>query len=293
MSIQEHLGAYAVPYSDMMAAYRERNADFFRHPSKYYMKPFRILGDLYYVGDTRVCVHLLDTHDGLILFDSGFPHTVHMLVQAIWEAGFDPHDIRYIIHSHGHYDHFGAANDFRELYGCKILLSAADAAMLRENPATSLLEHCPCPVAENPVPDVELADGDVIRLGDVAIRCVLVPSHTPGTMAFFFDVKEGEKTYHVGYYGGVGFLSVYREFLAEYNQPLSIRDEFFTSLDKVYGEEVDVVLGNHPSQNKTLEKRAKMLENPNGENPFICPTEWRGFLNTIKEQLRIFIDMGY
>ncbi|MBQ8174534.1 MAG: MBL fold metallo-hydrolase [Clostridia bacterium] len=293
MSIQEHLGAHAVPYKDMMADYKKRNEDFFRHPSKYYMKPFRILGDLWYVGDTRVCVHLLDTHDGLILFDSGFPHTVHMLTQAIWEAGFDPRDIRYIIHSHGHYDHFGAANDFRELYGCKILLSAADAAMLRDNPATSFLEHIPCPLAENPVPDIEMQDGDIIRLGDVAIRCVLVPSHTPGTMAFFFDVKEGGKTYRVGYYGGVGFLSVYREFLAEYNQPLSVRDDFFASLDKVYGEEVDVVLGNHPSQNKTLEKREKMLADPNGSNPFICPTEWRTFLDTIREQLRIFIDAGY
>ena len=293
MSIQEHLGAYAAPYSKMKDSYLERNADFFRHPSKYYMKPFRILGDLWYVGDRRVCVHLLDTHDGLILFDSGFPHTVHMLVQAIWEAGFDPRDIRYIIHSHGHYDHFGAANDFRELYGSKILLSAADADMLRKNPAASLLHHAPCPEAENPVPDIEMQDGDMIRLGDVAIRCVLVPSHTPGTMAFFFDVKEGDKTYRVGYYGGVGFLSVYREFLAEYDQPLSLRDEFFTSLDKVYAEEVDVVLGNHPSQNKTLEKREQMLADPNGANPFICPTEWRDFLDTVREQLRAFIEAGY
>lgn len=293
MSIKDHLGAYAVSYQDMMADYHKRNEDFFRHPSKYYMKPFRILGDLWYVGDRRVCVHLLDTHDGLILFDSGFPHTVHMLIEAIWEAGFDPHDIRYIIHSHGHYDHFGAANDFRELFGCKILLSAADADMLRKNPATSLLHHAPCPAAENPVPDAELSDGDVIRLGNAEIRCVLVPSHTPGTMAFFFNVTEGDKTYRVGYYGGVGFLSVYREFLAEYDQPLSLRDEFFSSLDKVYAEEVDVVLGNHPSQNKTLEKREKMLAEPNGPNPFICPTEWRDFLDTIKEQLCIFIEAGY
>jgi len=141
MSIKEHLGAYHVSLQDMLTAYVKKNEHYFRYPAKYNVKPFRIIGDLYYVGDARVCVHLLDTHDGLILFDSGFHHTIHLLVQAIWEAGFDPKDIRYIIHSHGHYDHFGATNDFKELYGCKTFLSAVDAELLRENPARSLMEY--------------------------------------------------------------------------------------------------------------------------------------------------------
>ena len=293
MSIKEHLGAYHVSLQDMLTAYVKKNEHYFRYPAKYNVKPFRIIGDLYYVGDARVCVHLLDTHDGLILFDSGFHHTIHLLVQAIWEAGFDPKDIQYIIHSHGHYDHFGATNDFKELYGCKTFLSAADAELLRENPARSLMEYCPHPWAENIVPDVEINDGDIIRLGDQEIRCVLVPSHTSGTMAFFFNVKEGDTVYRVGYYGGVGFLSVYKEYLEKYNLPLSLQDDFFRSLDKVYDEQVDVVLGNHPSQNSTLEKRKKMLENPDGPNPFICSTEWQTFLDTIRGQFQDFVDAGY
>ena len=88
-------------------------------------------------------------------------------------------------------------------------------------------------------------------------------------------------------------MSVYKEYLEKYGLPLSLQDEFFRSLDKVYDEQVDVVLGNHPSQNSTLEKRKKMLEDPDGPNPFICPTEWQTFLDTIRGQFQDFVDAGY
>ena len=293
MGIREHLSGYDVPLQEFRARSAKKNEDYFCNPAKYYVKPFQILGDLYYVGDARCCVHLLDTHDGLILFDSGMQHTVHLLVQAIWELGFNPKDVRCIIHSHGHYDHFGAANDFKALYGCKNYLSAADAVSLRKNPERALLAYNPNPWANIFTPDEELQDGDHIRIGDKDIRCVLVPSHTPGTMAFFFDLQDCGKTYHVGYYGGVGFLSIYKDFLEQYHLPYTLQDEYLSSIEKVYEEEVDIVLGNHPSQNSTLEKRQLLLDKPEGPNPFIDPYEWKDFLDVIRKELKVFIQKGY
>lgn len=293
MSIKEHLSAYKTTLSQMLANYVERNKDYFTYPVKYYVKPFKIFGDLYYVGDARCCIHLLDTHDGLIIFDSGMPHTIHLLIEAIWELGFDPRDIKYIIHSHGHYDHFGATNDFKELFGCKDYLSAIDAALIKEKPERTLLKYSANPYARTIVSDYEFNDGDHIKLGKYDIRCVIVPSHTPGTTAFFFDLQEGSEIHHVGYFGGVGFLSVYKEFLNQYDLPLSQQDDFFKSLKKVYNEEVDLVLGNHPSQNATLEKRKKMIEHPEDGNPFISKTEWKEFLDSIEEQFKAFVDAGF
>ena len=101
-----------------------------------YVKPFRMYGNLYYVGDDWVCAHLVDTGDGLLLFDAGNcgGGATAMLVQAIWEAGFNPADVRWLVLSHGHVDHIGAVNFFRRMFGTKIFLGAPDGDMFRTRP---------------------------------------------------------------------------------------------------------------------------------------------------------------
>ena len=292
MGIRQALAGYNVSLAEFRARSRERNKDYFLNPSHYYVKPFRIADDLYYVGDARCCVHLLDTHDGLILFDSGISHTVHLLIQAIWELGFNPVNVKMILHSHDHYDHFGAANDFKGLYGTVNCLSRAETESIRENPERTLLAYSPYPWARMFHVDREIEDGEIITLGNKSVRCVTVPSHTPGTLAFFFDVTDKGQVCHVGYFGGIGFLSVYKEYLQEYGLPENSRELFLESLQKVRGEKVDIVLGNHPSQNSTLEKMELLLNNSE-TNPFIDPDEWIDFIDYTSEALRRFVRAGF
>ena len=101
-------------FAEIEKMQQTKNLDYYHYPSRYYVKPFCIAGNVYYIGDSKVCSHLIDTGEGLIMFDSGFQHSIHLLVQAIWEAGFNPRDIKYLIHSHEHFDHIGAANDFKD-----------------------------------------------------------------------------------------------------------------------------------------------------------------------------------
>ena len=75
------------------------------------MQPFQIYGNLYYVGDSWVCVHIVDTGNGLLMFDAGNCGAQAMLIHAIWELGFNPADVKWLILSHGHVDHFGAAHN--------------------------------------------------------------------------------------------------------------------------------------------------------------------------------------
>lgn len=117
--------------------YCERRAEFEKNPmSKYwteqntrYMEPFRMFGNVYYVGDSWVCVHLIDTGDGLLLIDAGNCENTAMLIYSIWKAGFDPADVKWLIISHGHVDHIGGAKFMREMFGTKIYMGAPDAAM--------------------------------------------------------------------------------------------------------------------------------------------------------------------
>lgn len=152
-----------------------------------------------------------------------------MLVQAVWEAGFNPADIKYLIHSHEHFDHIGAADEFRDLYGCKLVISRAGADVMRERPELVYLKASPNPYATLFTPDLELEDGQVLTLGNTSIRCVLTPGHSPGVMSFFFDTCEDGRTYHVGYFGGAGFNTLYREKLLADKLPLSMRETFLES----------------------------------------------------------------
>lgn len=141
------LEKYKKNYQEIEAFQQTKNLDYYAHPARYYVKPFKIVGNVYYIGDSKVCSHLIDTGDGLIMFDSGFQHSVHLLVQAVWEAGFNPADIKYLIHSHEHFDHIGAADEFRDLYGCKLAISRAGADIMRERPELVYLKACPNPYA--------------------------------------------------------------------------------------------------------------------------------------------------
>ena len=266
--------------------------DFYLHPANYFIEPFQIFGNLYYIGDKKVCSHLIDTGDGLIVFDTGFRNAMHMQLESIRRLGFDPKDIKYIIHSHEHFDHFGGSADFRTLFGSKICMSKAGTELLRERPDRALCHLGPMVLDEIPWPDIELEDGDVLTLGNTSIRCVLTPGHTGGVMTFFFDVTDGETTYRAGYFGGAGYLTAIRDYCIQFGLPENMLEQMVQSTYKVWDEHVDIMLGNHPNQNCTLEKRQWMIDHP-GENPFIDETAWHYFLTLIREGFSKAIADGF
>ncbi len=276
--------------------HRKANAakriEYYKNPSIAYCKPFRIIGDLYYIGDKKVCSYLINTGDGLIIFDTGYSHTIHLLVQCIWELGFNPSDIRYIVHTHAHHDHFGGSNEFRSLYGCKTLMSRLDTEMLRGNHSGALMDLNPMPYAGLPVIDQTFEDGEVITLGNTSIKCVLTPGHTPGNTTFFFDVRDNERIYRVGYFGGRGVMTMTRAFLDKYGFPYSLRDDFQKSIDKIRFEHVDIVITSHPSHSNMMEKRSIMMKQTE-INPFIDPSEWEKLMNVVLTKYKDMVDKNY
>ena len=97
------------------------------------------------------------------------------------------------------------------------------------------------------------------------------------------------KKYKIGYFGGTGFLTLYKDYLIKYGIDLSLRYEFIKTIEKLRKIKVDIMLGNHPSHNFTLEKRSKMLDKPE-KNPFIDPNEWNEYLDQLDEQYRAFLE---
>ena len=87
-------------YEEIMGGFLPALADYYANPSAYAIDPFCIFGNVYYVGDKKVCMHLIDTGEGLILFDSGYSHHYDGLIHSIRALGFSPADIKILIHSH-------------------------------------------------------------------------------------------------------------------------------------------------------------------------------------------------
>ena len=269
-------------YDEIIGNYRAKS--FYANPSTARVEPFKIADQLYYVGDNKVCIHLIDTGEGLILLDSGYFGATHLLVDSIWRAGFDPENVRWIIHTHGHYDHFGASEEFRIMYGTKLAISKVDAEYLRTKPERALINKKLFPFAEIPAFDHEIEDGEIFELGNVKIRCVLSPGHTPGVLSLFFDVTDNGKTYLAGTFGGVGINAVSLPYLVHDERNYDAAEQMLSSIERLRKEPVVVHLGNHPQNNGTFAKREKQLEE--GGNPFIAPESWINMLNGLESAIK-------
>jgi len=92
-----------------------KNFHHWQKPWNGYIKPFKIIGNLYFVGSHHASTHIIDTGDGLIMIDSGYPQTLYLVLANMSDLGLNFRDIKYIVHSHGHYDHLGATKALIEL----------------------------------------------------------------------------------------------------------------------------------------------------------------------------------
>ena len=251
-------------------------------PWKGYIEPFRIFGNLYFVGTVPASSHLIDTSDGLILLDSGYQESLYLVLESIRKLGFDPKDIRYVLHTHGHIDHCGAGRALKELCGCKLFMGERDKEYA--NGTLDLSYAAELGMTYIPFePDMLIKDGDVITLGNTSVRAVATPGHTPGAMSYFFDVTDGRRTYRAGLHGGMGINTLSREFLDRYNLPYSYRDEFVNLMNRLQAENVDIFLGNHAEHNDTVGKAERLR---NGDtDAFIDPTEWKPYAKWCVENL--------
>ncbi|MFE7465942.1 MBL fold metallo-hydrolase [Streptomyces sp. NPDC057499] len=128
----------------------------------------------------------------LTLIDAGGIDAAPAIEDAIRTLGRDPGRISRIVLTHGHEDHYGAAQELADRHGAEILAHGWDAAVIRgeETIAAPVILDWERPLWERTrtVPaapptrvDRELADGDVLGFGGGA-RVVHAPGHTPGSI---------------------------------------------------------------------------------------------------------------
>lgn len=249
-----------------------------------YMEPFRIKGNLYFVGCYAASSHLIDTGEGLILIDTGYPQNLYQVIHNVYKLGFNIMDIRYIIHSHGHYDHLGGTKALKELTGAKTFIGKGDEDYANGKLDLTWAKELGFAYYEAFEPDVIMQDGDVISLGNTSMEIVSTPGHTPGTVSMFFEVVEEGKNYKVAMHGGAGTNSMMDDFLEQYGLSTDCRQKFLEAIDRVKERPVDIFIGNHVWNNDTLGKYERMLAGE--QDAFVDSGEWKRFLEKCAENAR-------
>lgn len=248
------------------------------------LQGFRMHKNVYFVSDERVSVHLIDTAKGLVMIDTGYPDMLDAILENIKRVGLSVKDICAIFHSHGHIDHFGCTREFVEMSGAKTYISRIDNDILHGTLDLSWAKETNCQLPPPLSYDVLIQDGDVFDFGDTSVRCVHTPGHTAGTMSFFITLPDGTVA---GMFGGVGTGPLRSQFLKRYGLSFDCRRQFRESLDKLWNEKVDLVLGNHPEQSNTLEKMIRIL---NGEADVTNPEEWQALLKAAEKDYQRVLD---
>lgn len=243
-------------------------------------KPFKVVENVYFVGTSWVSIFLIDTDEGLVLVDCAMQETLYLLIDSIHSLGFDPKDIKKLLITHGHFDHCGAARSIQEMSGCEIWLGKGDEFFFTERRDLIAFEEL--------VPEFNIDNfydyGSLIDMGNIKIKPVHCPGHTPGTTSLFFDVdNQGEKL-TCAVHGGLGSSIMSKGHLKANRLPLSLQSDYIESIEKVIDCKVDVVLPSHAGHCIDHDF-LNLKNNKSGTNEYINPIAWKKMLSHKKNEM--------
>ena len=235
--------------------------------------PFKVIGNIYYVGSNGIAQFLVTTPDGHILIDSGFEATVPRLRANVESLGFRFADIKFLLTSHAHIDHVQGHALVRRLTGATVVDSEADAAVVTtggkgEAVYDGVYSWTPCPV--NRI----VADGEAVTLGGTTLVAHLTPGHTRGAITWTMRVDADGRQLDVVFFPSANVNpGVHLVRNARYP---TIADDFARSFATWRALPCDVFLGVHGSFFDLDSKRGRM--SAGGPNPFIDPEGYRSFI---------------
>lgn len=235
--------------------------------------PFRVVGNIYYVGSTGVAQFLVTTPEGHFLLDSGFAASVPRLRANVESLGFRFADVKFLLTSHAHIDHVQGHAEVRRLTGATVVASAADARVVAaggkgEPVFDGIYAWAPCPV------DRQVADGDQITLGGTTLVAHLTPGHTMGATTWTTKVADQGRTLDVVFFPSAN-VNPGVHLVGNTRYP-NIADDFARSFAVWRALPCDVFLGVHGEFFGLASKRERLAGN--ATNPFIDPDGYRTFV---------------
>lgn len=243
--------------------------------------PFRVIGNIYYVGSNGVAQFLITTPQGHLLLDSGFEASVPRLVRHVESLGFHMRDVKYLLTSHAHIDHVQGHARVRSLTGATVVSSAADARFVAsggkgEPVFDGVHAWTPCPV------DRIVKSGDRVIVGDTVVVAHLTPGHTMGATTWTMQVRHDDRPLDVVFFPSANINPGVR--LVGNGRYPAIADDFARSFEIWRALPCDVFLGVHPIFFDLDTKRRRLEDG--SQNPFIDPDGYRQFVAGAEQKYR-------
>lgn len=243
-------------------------------------EPFRLFGNTYYVGVADISAVLLTSRDGLVLLDGGLPQTAPLIDSSIRKLGFKTEEIRLIVNSHAHFDHAGGIAALQRVSGAQVASSASGARALEQGEPTADDPQYALGRKVNAFPAVPnvrvVADGETLRVGDVAITAHMTPGHTPGSTTWSWRSCEAGRCLDFVYADSLNAVSAPAfRFSGGGGRP-SIVDAFRRSIAAVAQLPCDVIVSVHPAFTD-LDRKLKQRSGNRGADPFVDPRGCRAY----------------
>jgi metallo-beta-lactamase class B len=254
-------------------------------------EPFRIAGNLYYVGAAGVTSFLLTGPAGDVLIDGGYPETAPAILASLARIGVDIHDVKILLNTHAHFDHAGGLRALQDASGAELWISERDAGIVASGGA-----HDPTPgprrylgflgLGRFPSPRIDhrFNDGAIVRLGSIALTAHVTAGHTPGCTSWSFLVRDGNRDLLAVDVCSLTLLPSVS--LVDPETYPGVRSDFERSFRALRDLPADVFLGSHSSWFNIRAKRRAQLAAPDGANPFIDPQGYRDYIDRTERTFR-------
>ena len=206
--------------------------------------PFRIAGNLYYVGSKGLANYLVTTPQGNILINSDLEANVPMIEASIEKLGFKFKDTTILLISHAHWDHDAGSAMIKELTGATYMVMDADVPVVESGGKTDFeYGSTPTTLYRPTKVDHVLHDGDEVRLGGTVLVAHLTPGHTKGCTTWTMQVTERGKTYNVVILGSPNVNPGYK--LVDNRAYLQIAEDYERMWRVLKSLPCDIFLGAH------------------------------------------------
>lgn len=215
-------------------------------------QPFRIAGNLYYVGTYDLACYLITTPQGNILINTGLASSASQIKNNIETLGFKFADTKILLNTQAHYDHMGAMADIKKETGAQLMINEKDAAVVKDGGNSDYALGGHGSTYKPVIPDRLLHDGDTIRLGNMQLQMLHHPGHTKGSCSFLFTVKDDDRSWKV-LIANMPSIVTDKSFTNIPDYP-GIADDYAYTLTAMKNITFDIWLASHASQFKLHSK---------------------------------------
>lgn len=205
------------------------------------IEPFRIIGNVYFVGTRGLSSFLITSDEGHFLLDGALPQSAPTIKKNIEHLGFRMADVKILLNSHAHFDHSGGLQALKEMSGAQMLASEGDRSALEGGFYLGFEDR-----HEYNAPPVKvdriIEDGEQLTLGATSLKAHLTPGHTRGCTSFTMTAIEAGNPYEVLFFCGATVAA------NKLNPPQydGIVDDYRFTFDRTRSWQPDVFLVNHP-----------------------------------------------